>query len=188
MSEKQKDSIDDREQRLAKEKGELEKLHDQVKKEIEDLQVQRKVFREQVEIFEAGSKGSIPITMAGRPEKIEIVSEERMRQAADLEAFMHEEVEIMVPPGNSDSDIPVLLVNVNGINQPIVRGKRQRIKRKYIEALARSRFTRYDTKAPDHNTPDMIQLNHYTTVSYPFTVYKDTPKGHAWLQEIIAQP
>jgi len=105
------------------------------------------------------------------------------------EAFMNEVLTVVVHQDGVPGSYPVVVVNVNGKNQAVVRGRPQRIKRKYVEALARSRVTRYEQETLDPTRPENIQMKDITALTYPFTVEDDpNPDGRPWLQSILNQP
>lgn len=118
-------------------------------------------------------------------EPIEPVSENDFVKAAELEEFMNQKICILVHEDNMPGSLNVITPMVNGVNQPIARGRKQWIKRKYVEALARGNFTRYEQKAQDPSRPENIQMIERTAISYPFSVYEDPhPKGRDWLESI----
>jgi hypothetical protein len=105
------------------------------------------------------------------------------------EAFMNDVLTILVHEGTEESDNEVIIVNCNGTNQPIVRGQRIPVKRKYVEILARSRKTTYRQQVHDPSQPHNIQMIPKSVLFYPFTVYHDPhPDGREWLQQILDQP
>ena len=105
------------------------------------------------------------------------------------EEFMNDLLEIMVSKDGTPGSYDVITPNVNGINQPIIRGRIQKVKRKYVEALARSRITTYEQLTPDPTNPEKFEMREVTVLTYPFSVLDDPhPKGREWLQNIIAQP
>lgn len=105
----------------------------------------------------------------------------------DTEAFMHEMVTIMVHPSNEEGQLDVITPNINGINQPIVRGQEQVVKRKYVEALARCRTTKFEQQLADFRDPASHQMVEKTVLSYPFAILKDSDKGKAWMKGILAE-
>lgn len=117
---------------------------------------------------------------------VEIVTNAGLTDAADLEAFMHEHVEIYVHKGRTPADNDVALPNVNGINQPIVRGNWVKVKRKYVEALARAHTIGYVQQTPDASRPEAIQMIARAVPDYPFDVRDDTRRGKKWLDAIYA--
>lgn len=105
------------------------------------------------------------------------------------EAFSNDMLEILVHPGANEEDPEVIVPNCNGINQPIIRGQRITVKRKYVEILARCRKTTYTQQVHDPSQPHNIQMVPKSALFYPFTVYSDPhPDGREWLQQILDQP
>lgn len=110
----------------------------------------------------------------------------RAMDQVELEKFMNEPVTIVVPRGGSESDIDAWPIQVGSRMQYIVRGKAATIKRKYVEVLARSFFSRFEARQENPIDPASIYFHEIKTVSYPFSVLEDkNPKGRAWLQRIV---
>lgn len=107
--------------------------------------------------------------------------------ALDLEAFMHEVVKVRVHGSPEEGALPVISVTVNGITQPIPRDVEVPVKRKYIEALARAKSTSYK-QVVNPVDPSDIRMVPTTVPSYPFSVIEDTPRGKAWLKQLLAEP
>ncbi len=125
----------------------------------------------------------------GDPGPIEKVAESDFVKEAQLDAFMNEIVTVIVHQDQSDNSVENPCPNVNGLNQPFIRGKEQNVKRKYVEALARCRVTKYETKVPDASKPENIQMIERSALVYPFSVLHDpNPIGREWLKAILAQP
>lgn len=125
----------------------------------------------------------------GAKEGIEVVAEKDFIASAKLEAFMNEKLKIMVHPDTQDGSLEVIVPNVNAVNQPIIRGQECLVKRKYVEALARGRTTKYVQKVIDASKPENIQMEERTVLTYPFAVLEDPNSlGREWLQNIVAQP
>lgn len=109
--------------------------------------------------------------------------------AMALEAFMNEVVTIVVAESTNEEELPVVVVGVNGTNQPIVRGVPTPIKRKYVEALARAKETKYRQTLSDPSDPGSIVQVPRTALAYPFSIERDeNPNGRAWLRNILQQP
>ena len=104
------------------------------------------------------------------------------------EAFANDLLEIEVHASGDEGALDIITPSVNGVNQPIVRGTKQMVKRKYVEALARSRTTKYTQQQRDHRDPSSQEMVAKTVLSYPFVVLKDPAgdRGKAWLQGILA--
>jgi len=120
---------------------------------------------------------------------------EPVSQAKDLEillsseAFMNEMVTVMVHSTTDENQAPHVIVNVNGTNQPIIRGYPTQVKRKYVEVLARMKETRYTQRTPNPSAPDQIEMVARHGLAYPFDLIEDSnPKGRAWLNNVLAEP
>lgn len=130
-------------------------------------------------------KDPVNIGEIGKDGSIEAVSPNDFVEAVQMEEFMNQHLEIMVAQSPIKSDLPVICPNVNGINQPIVRGRRVLVKRKYVEALARCAETTYEQQTQDPSKPEQIQMVETTVPKYPFSVLMDPhPNGPEWLKSI----
>lgn len=104
------------------------------------------------------------------------------------EAFMNELVEIEIAETTDENQPPHVLLNVNGVSMPILRGQPVRVKRKYVEVLARCKETKYKQPTRDMGNPEAgNQLIGATALTYPFQVLADSPKGTAWLRAVRAE-
>lgn len=109
------------------------------------------------------------------------------KDALELEAFMQEPIKIMIHPSTVDGELDVQTPAVNGINQPIIRGAEIMVKRKYVEALARCRLTKYE-QVIDPLDRSNIQMRERTVIAYPFSILEDrNPKGGPWIKGIMAE-
>jgi hypothetical protein len=117
---------------------------------------------------------------------IEVVAEKDFVPAAKLEEFMNERLIIVVHHDKEKGSVPVVTPNVNGLNQPIPRGVPVPVKRKYVEALARSTVSAYRQNFFDPTRRDRFDMVEDKASTYPFAVIEDkNPKGRAWLQSIL---
>lgn len=108
---------------------------------------------------------------------------------AASEAFMNEQVLIMVHSTTDENQSPHVLVNCNGTNQPIIRGVPTTVRRKYLEILARMKETRYTQMTPNPAAPDLTEMRARHGLAYPFDLIEDkNPKGRAWLNNVLAEP
>lgn len=108
---------------------------------------------------------------------------------AASEAFMNELVTIMIHSTTDENQAPHVIVNCNGMNQPIVRGIPTKIRRKYVEILARMKETKYTQVTRNPSAPDQIDMIARHGLAYPFDLLDDdNPKGRAWLQNVLAEP
>ncbi|CAB4145618.1 hypothetical protein UFOVP474_23 [uncultured Caudovirales phage] len=121
---------------------------------------------------------------------IDLVSELKDFAAlASSEVFMNEHVTIMVHSTTDENQPPQVIVNCNGMNQPIIRGYPTTIKRKYVEILARMKETKYSQVTRNPAAPDQIDMVARHGLSYPFDLVEDkNPRGRAWLTNVMAEP
>ena len=75
----------------------------------------------------------------------------------------------------------VIVVGVNGMNQPILRGVEQRVSRKYVEALARGVVV--TAKLQTDGTMKITGKD----LEYPFTMLGESKQSIAWLEGILAE-
>lgn len=121
---------------------------------------------------------------------IETVAETKdFRELAAEESFMNELVTVLVHSTTDENQPPQVIVNCNGMNQPIMRGYPTEVKRKYVEILARMKETKYSQFTPNPSEPDRIVMQARHGLSYPFDVVEDkNPRGRAWLNNVLAEP
>jgi hypothetical protein len=120
---------------------------------------------------------------------IETVAESRdfSKLAAD-EAFMNELVTVMVHSTTDENQPNHVVVNCNGMNQPLIRGVPTTVKRKYVEILARMKETKYTQVTRNPSAPDQIDMVARHGLCYPFDLVEDAnPRGRAWLQNVLAE-
>lgn len=119
---------------------------------------------------------------------IEVIDGPRaMDKAAEL-AFMEEPVEVIVAPSTDKNAERHPHVAVNGINQYFQRGIKQVVKRKFIEALARAKKTGIATvPSKDQDGADTMSITQQTGLKYPFQITRDTPRGLAWAEKVLAE-
>lgn len=131
---------------------------------------------------------AVSIGEIGDGEPIEKISESNFVKAAELEAFMNDILTVTVHQSTEEGSLDFAPPQVNGLNQPILRGVESKVKRKYIEALARCRSTKYIQQVINPSKPENIQMVERCQLTYPFAVLHDpSPKGRAWLEGILAQ-
>lgn len=120
-------------------------------------------------------------------DEFESVDTPNWKDLAKMEAFYEDEVEVVI----SDTDAPnaeqLIKLGVNGINQFLIRGVPQIIKRKFVEVLCHAQ--------PENlSTPEFIDANGNRAtkviktkgLKYPFRVLRDSnPDGRRWLESIM---
>lgn len=111
------------------------------------------------------------------------------KQIAAEEEFMNEMLTIEVPASNNENEPPHVVVNCNGTNQVIMRGVPVKVRRKYVEILARAKEIKYRQETRNPAAPDQISMLQTAALSYPFQVLQDpNRKGPAWLLHILNEP
>jgi hypothetical protein len=135
----------------------------------------------------AGTEHAVEVHTDQTPEPV--LALEGLDKVAREEAFMNEMVEILVHTTTDENAPPMVLLNVNGTNQPIPRGVPVKVRRKYVEVLARCKETKY--RQPDRDMMNPEQGNEMlgrTGQVYPFQLVSDpNPKGPAWLAAVQAE-
>jgi len=120
---------------------------------------------------------------------IETVAESRdFSKLASDEAFMNELVTVMVHSTTDENQPNHVVVNCNGMNQPLIRGVPTTVKRKYVEILARMKETKYTQVTRNPSAPDQIDMVARHGLSFPFDLVEDkNPRGRAWLQNVLTE-
>jgi hypothetical protein len=121
-------------------------------------------------------------------QSIEAVTAINFKREVFEEAFMNEFVTILVAETADDNVNPMPTPSVNGVMQLIPRGMPVRVKRKYVEVLARCKETKYSQKTLNPMEPERIEMIPRTALTYPFHVVEDkNPIGAAWLAAVLIE-
>jgi hypothetical protein len=121
---------------------------------------------------------------------IETISANKdLKEVAASAAFMEEPVTVEIAAPMSENSPNHVILNVNGINQPVFFGHPVTIRRKYVEVLARMKQTGYTQRATNYINPeDSNAMIPRTALVHPFQLIEDkNPKGRAWLQHILQE-
>lgn len=143
--------------------------------------------------MEVGQRPDIFIPDTGplvrEPESIEPVETPIGSDYAAELAFMEEPVKIRIEPLPEKFSPPAVDVYVNGQAVWIPVGREFVVKRKFVEALARSKPTDVSTAHEDATVDNPNNRVIRTTRSkYPFSVIRDdNPRGYAWLTKLMAE-
>jgi hypothetical protein len=134
-----------------------------------------------------GSSGNVELLDDGL--EIEVISSDKdLRKIAADEQFANQVLEILVHASSDEREMDRLVLNVGGVNMPIMKGVKTKLKRKFVEVLARMKQTKYGQRTINPMEPDRIQMVPTTTQAHPFAVYHDPhPKGAAWLEAILRE-
>lgn len=118
---------------------------------------------------------------------LEIPSHEVM-EAIDMEKFMNEFVIVEVAETTNENEAPSIVLSVNGLTQPVFRGQPTKMRRMFVEVLARCKESKYTQHQINPNEPDRIELRQKTALAYPFQVLEDdNPRGRAWLRAVLSE-
>jgi hypothetical protein len=124
-----------------------------------------------------------------QPKIIEPVDRVVDHKWADNMAFNEEIVEVTVHTTSDKNAEPIVEVYNNGVPQRFIRGRRQPVKRKFVEVLARAKMTSYgNQKIMLDGGDETYVYPESTALRYPFTVHNDAnPRGIDWLKSILAE-
>lgn len=123
----------------------------------------------------------------GSDQSIEIPTQD-LQKEIEVESFMNEIVTVEVAETTNENEPPTFVLSVNGIHQPVMRGQPIRMRRMFVEVLARCKETKYNQRQANPNQPDRIELAPRTALAYPFQVIEDpNPKGRAWLRAVLME-
>jgi len=120
---------------------------------------------------------------------VKSVDTPRMKVKAAEMAFMDEYVTVQIADTGSPNEEQYVQLGNNGTPQFVERGKPQKIKRKYVEVLARAKRGAVQTpEFVDASGARSTRIVKTPTLAYPFQVIMDkNPNGRAWLQRILAE-
>lgn len=115
---------------------------------------------------------------------IEIPSMEKLERMK----FMEEMVVVKVHDTTDKNEDPFPTVWNDGKPCRFRRGREERVPRKFLEVLARAKFTTFgQVKVKDANGDDTYAYVPHTAHVYPFDVVEDpNPRGRDWLRGVIA--
>ncbi|MBV8666739.1 MAG: hypothetical protein JO269_09665 [Burkholderiaceae bacterium] len=106
------------------------------------------------------------------------------------EAFMNQILTVEIPSTGDDSAPPDGILSVNGISQGWLRDTPIKMRRMFVEVLARCKETKFTPQTPNMENPESTNIpKGRTAFALPFSVLEDPhPKGRAWLAAIKAEP
>ncbi len=110
----------------------------------------------------------------------------------DQEAFMRDEMEIILMEPNNENEAQFCEVNVNGDYRLLLRnGEPQKLRRYHVAVLAQAKQSRVRQKKIMNPDGSMgFQEDNVLSLTYPFSVLHDpNPKqGAPWLRQMLANP
>jgi hypothetical protein len=113
-----------------------------------------------------------------------------LKRIASEEAFMHEILTVEIQSTGDENAPPNGVLTVNGKHQPWARDIPIKMRRMFVEVLARCKETKYTPQAPNYENPMASNIpKARTAFALPFNVLEDpNPKGRAWLAAIKSEP
>lgn len=150
--------------------------------------VLKSMQQEAVEVGQAKPrtlKAEGPASEALESDTIAIETKANFKNKAEELKFNEDVLTVIVHDSTNPSDDPLPLVIVNGLRQYFERGKQMKVRRKFVERLARARKTTYSQEELP-NRQGYRNVPH-TALQYPFSVVHDPAgyKGAEWLQGIL---
>jgi len=110
----------------------------------------------------------------------------------EYEAFMAETVEVEILTNPQFKNHIGFSVEVNGQKENFYQGQRKKVKRYFIEGLARAKATGYTNSELDPRTvgdgENSYEYRASTGVRFPFAVVNDSQRGRSWLDAVLRQP
>lgn len=119
---------------------------------------------------------------------VEVVMEIKGKKA-DMEMFLNEKVEVYVHPTSEKNADRIFSISVQGKSEWFIRGQKKVVPRRFVFGLATARPTTFSNE--EYTNPQGFQDYRwptYTGLRYPFSVTNDTPKGIAWLDQVMKSP
>lgn len=103
--------------------------------------------------------------------------------------FMEELVKIRIEPLTEKNPRKLVDLYVNGVPEWVPVGRPWVMRRKFVEVLARSKPISVQTKheQPEESLDPRNEIIRTTSAQFPFSVLQDTPRGIAWLNQIMAE-
>ena len=123
-------------------------------------------------------------------DKIEIVNEVQLKNYQETEKFMNQVLTVETLETSDPNAEQFIQTYVNGVPQFFERGKTQKVKRMFVEALARARpYTMQTPEIIDANGNRSTKIVKTFALKNAFNVLHDPAgqKGHQWLKDIIHQ-
>jgi hypothetical protein len=149
-------------------------------------------YRKQVSAAEEYLGAERPVNIsdvAMSPGDIEVIDKVPTGDKIETERFMAQMIDVVVHDSSDETDDDFIIVQVNGRTQAFLRNTVQRVRRYFVEALARSKRTTYKQRLDDRLGEAVVNvMNPRHVLNYPFTVVSDPdPRGVPWLQQVLAQ-
>ena len=120
---------------------------------------------------------------------IEVAKEVEVRSSAEIEAFMQEELVIVIHKSTDKNAVERVPVVVNGETAWLPRDIKLRIPRKFVERLARAQEATFRTDDnPDPRMDEGKIIRRTNGQVFPFIVLHDpSPIGRTWLERVTRE-
>ena len=156
----------------------------------------RTVNSEKIDIDDAVTTSSVEDTARGRNPHASggiAFDNERVYRTdqLDQEAFMRDEMEVMLSEPTSENDPSFVEITVNGDYKLAIRGDTVKMRRYHVAVLAQAKQSRVRQRKIVNPDGSMgFQEENVLALSYPFQVIHDpNPKvGGPWLRNLIQAP
>ena len=135
-----------------------------------------------IDLPESGPVGDVT-------ERIEMQADTpRLGAKLDELEFMNELVDVRIIETGNPADEHVVELRNDGVPQFIIRGQWQRVKRKFVEVLARAKKDSIATPEFEDSTgARSTRILKTASLQYPFEMRDQNPKGYPWLQGILSE-
>ena len=132
-------------------------------------------------------KSTGPALESIEPQRIQIVDGPVNKEKLEEEAFMQDILEIEVHQTTDKTAQPIPQVTVNGRSQYFIRGRRQPVKRMFVECLLRMKKTSFtQQKTQDAEGNEKYDNHPHTVLEYEFAIHHDPAgaKGRDWYNKL----
>lgn len=160
---------------------------------VSSYERQRGVDSDNVDIVGAVETSSIEDTAAGRGSRGVTIDTDKIisTDALEFEAFMRDELEVILGDAQSENEPSFIELNVNGDYRLAMRGDTVKLRRYHVAVLAQAKQSRVRQKKVVHPDGSMgFQEENVLSLTYPFQVsYDPNPKkGAPWLKQMLSNP
>jgi len=115
------------------------------------------------------------------------ITEREFKDTVAYEKFMNDPLVVLIHEDKDKNAPPMVPCGINGDRRWLPRGIKIRLQRKFIEVLAQSQETHFETVTnPNPNDDNERITKTRTAQSYGFSVIKDPdPRGAHWLRRVM---
>jgi hypothetical protein len=162
-----------------------------------DIHVKQFQHAREASEMHMGKAGAVTdrINKQGDVELIKVVEDFDPKDPAMIEkqaneAFMRDVLLVQIHDTNEKFADPKFSISVNGRNEVFIRGKTKKVRRCFVEGLARAKPINFGNQEyTDDDGVRQVRNPRHIGLRYPFAVLHDPhPRGMEWLAHVIAQP